>query len=782
MMLNIFEVDKNRVEVPQDVYLYKVHLKTLEQRKRDMCIAVLRNSFGYLDVNSFVIYSYKEIRDLPRRIKKYCDLEPTGKVKMNEVDENVRNALVKTFLRSKIRKDIKKLLKKFKKFQQSVGRWTVALDLERIELVEHNGEILVSFNVKLNISSMINLWDIIERDVNRLKGLCWSPENLNDNRIWFRYIPHLIIEEVEDFEESAKSFILSDVHTGEEFGGWTTEDLKKYPENEYGLSEDAIKKIGNYTQFDSTQPIIKGVTWSGKEYPFLPQHCIPAYNPMLATAEEKKRIEEIKINLKNKKDEIIRKIIEQLPYLKQPDNIEIKKVQETARLRAKFVKVEVTKGKITKTLSQPYEKPVSSTLDLFGWISRIIDGGDGIIEICIPDYIPENLSRIKEIEAFLLIENDLNENERKVGDKLLNDAIYVYNFVRSVCLRCGINIPYLNYKGNRFYFENSKEGIRDIYKRITTSLSGEIGFALIFGKRDNYEDEEGEDSFDYYNPLKSALFRNNILSQNFDVTNYVRGDGKINKNTIKYAVSNIIYNIFGKLGVKFFVLEEDVPYDYILGIDVGYGEAYTGKVAGCTTVHDSEGRLRNLIPIEKQNYPSKETARIKALLEEIEQKKKIYNIDFENKSILILRDGRINKEEINQLMEFSEERNCRITYIEIRKNIVHQFLVNSSQACYVKIGDYYILKAHNPRIGFPRAIKIARKIVIEGDAWRESSLTEDDILLIYKLTALNYSTIGRDSNLRIPAPIYYADKLVKALKKGWKFDERFLRYGILYFL
>jgi argonaute family protein len=332
-----------------------------------------------------------------------------------------------------------------------------------------------------------------------------------------------------------------------------------------------------------------------------------------------------------------------------------------------------------------------------------------------------------------------------------------------------------------FTFENSVESVNKVVEAVLYSFNGNLGFALIFGRSKEFSEEEDE-TFDYYVPLKRQLFNNEILSQNFVLEEYLNENGEIDKKRIEYALSNIIYNIFGKLGIKFFVLEEKVPYDYILGIDVGFGEAYTGRVAGCTTVHDSEGRLKNIIPVSKQNLPEKESARIKPLLEYIESKRRIYKINFKNKNILILRDGKIQREEVEQLKEFSRSRNCKIVLIDVKKNTLYQLLRRDKIAYYVKLGDFYLLKAHSPRVGFPRLIKISQKVVVEGDNVTFEKPTEDDIFLIYRLTALNYSTIGKPSNLRIPSPVYYADKLVKALKKGWDFKEDYLKDGILYFL
>jgi len=105
-------------------------------------------------------------------------------------------------------------------------------------------------------------------------------------------------------------------------------------------------------------------------------------------------------------------------------------------------------------------------------------------------------------------------------------------------------------------------------------------------------------------------------------------------------------DFFGKLGIKYFALKYEIPYDYVLGIDVGYGESYTSKVAGCVTLHTSEGELRNIIPVAKEMFKDSEKARINAILEEIESKKDKYGITFEGKKVLILRDGRLFKGEI----------------------------------------------------------------------------------------------------------------------------------------
>jgi argonaute-like protein implicated in RNA metabolism and viral defense len=98
----------------------------------------------------------------------------------------------------------------------------------------------------------------------------------------------------------------------------------------------------------------------------------------------------------------------------------------------------------------------------------------------------------------------------------------------------------------------------------------------------------------------------------------------------------------------------------------------------------------------------------------------------ENKKLLILRDGRATKEEKEQLPQVS-------------KNINFKFsLVN-------------VIKHHNTRFKDNKY----------------NFIKEDEIYVTYALTRLDLARIyGEGNSLRLPAPIYYADRLVKMLDKG----------------
>ena len=55
--------------------------------------------------------------------------------------------------------------------------------------------------------------------------------------------------------------------------------------------------------------------------------------------------------------------------------------------------------------------------------------------------------------------------------------------------------------------------------------------------------------------------------------------------------------------------------------------------------------------------------------------------------------------------------------------------------------------------------------------------------LLFVLTKINVSTPFRENSmLRLPAPLHYADKLVKSLNRNWPVRENLLDAGCLYFL
>jgi len=809
LKLNIFRVNLEQLSIPEKIYVYNISANILDSSKLTSFYKRLENIYGFMDTQNRKLYSYKEIDFISKNMKENLNLKLEKTIKLSELESSFRNQILKTYIRNSVKMDINRIIKEIQhqflgKEKKRTGRWNLSIIPERINVEHINDAFYVAFNVKLRILANKNLWDFIGRDLEKLKTLCWFPDKSKDIKIWFRYVPDLK-------EENERSYLLTYIQSKDEAknSGFSFEDLKYYPQEKRNTTYGELKEIAKFEDFDENQPIIVGVSSTDMRNPlyFLPQYCIPAYNPVLASENESKKIQKVYESvLFRNKYEIIYKIYDKIPYLElNYEDISFKELDNhrKGKLKVNFVKAKLYLGKDKKdkqgkeiikckVVGKPQKRTIENTADLFSWIHKLEDlrgkkKKELTVDIPIPEYVPEYLQKLDEIGTFLLVESGNPSSDIDMIKNFLLLIADVYRVIREASE--GFNkIPRLKFIKNpetnrfEFLFKKSSEGIDKTVRELGQLLKKgkkelsekELGFAFIFGSQDDFV-EEHED-FDYYIPLKRNLFLNNILSQNFLIDTYT------NKNKIKFALSNIVYNLFGKLGIKFFALEEKVYYDYILGIDTGLAEAYTGRVAGCTTVHDSNGRLKNIIPIEKLNPARRETVRIKALLEEIHIDAD-YNMDFSNKKILILRDGKIQPEELKQLVEFTKSKKCKITMIDVRKHTVYQWLEKGNDKhLSIKVGDFCLLKPHSPRRGYPRMLKISQKVEIDENGFTYKDLTDYDILLIYKLTLLNYSTIGRPSNLKLPGPIYYEDKLVKALKRGWKLEPKFLKEGFLYFL
>jgi len=801
LKLNIFKINLEKLSIPEKIYVYNVSANILDSSKLTSFYKRLENTYGFMDIQNHKLYSYREIDFIPKNIRENLNLKLEKTIELSELESSLRNQILKPYIRNSARIDIKRIIKEIQdqflsEEKKKIGRWTLSIILERINVEHINDAFYVAFNVKLRILANKNLWDFIGRDLKKLKTLCWSPDKSKDIKIWFRYVPDLK-------EENERSYLLTYIQSKDKSrnSGFSFENLRYYPQEKRNVTYEELKEIAKFEDFDENQPIIVGVPSIDMRNPlyFLPQYCIPAYNPVLASKNEIQEIQNVYENaLFRNKHKIIYEICDKIPYLELDyEDISFKELdnQREGKLKVNVVKAKLYLSKNKQgreiiecqVIRKLQGKTIENTADLFRWIHKLNDLREKkirelIVDIPIPEYVPEYLKKLNEVGAFLLVESGNPSSDIDTIKNFLHLIADVYRIVREASSEFN-RIPKLKFTKNpeankvEFLFKNSLEEIDRITRELGQLLrreKKELGFAFIFGSLGDFI-EESED-FDYYIPLKRNLFLNNIISQNFLIDTYT------SKDKIKFALSNIVYNLFGKLGIKFFALEEKVYYDYILGIDTGLAEAYTGRVAGCTTIHDSEGRLKNIIPIEKLNPARKETARIKALLEEIHIDAD-YDVDFSNKKILILRDGIIQPEELSQLVEFAKSKKCKITMIDVRKQTVYQWLEKgNNKHLSVKVGSFWLLKPHNPKRGYPRMIKITQKVEIDENGFVYKDLTDYDISLIYKLTLLNYSTIGRPSNLKLPGPIYYADKLVKALKRGWKLEPRLLKEGLLYFL
>ena len=204
------------------------------------------------------------------------------------------------------------------------------------------------------------------------------------------------------------------------------------------------------------------------------------------------------------------------------------------------------------------------------------------------------------------------------------------------------------------------------------------------------------------------------------------------------------------------------PYDYILGIDVGNDRYGNRNTAGGISVINKEGILEKLIPIKI--LTNGEKVDLGLFLEELS-----IHLSLKDKNILILRDGKLtNSEKESILKEFKRVGLRKVTFLNIVKNHYIRIYDDKVGKKGVILKDNLaLLLAHE--ITAARAIKIDVKSVIENRIIRNEPINKGDLELLFNLTNLNYSNIYLFSKrLRLPSPIHYSDKFVKALGKDGK--------------
>jgi argonaute family protein len=388
---------------------------------------------------------------------------------------------------------------------------------------------------------------------------------------------------------------------------------------------------------------------------------------------------------------------------------------------------------------------------------------------------------MEELPLIILAEEGLSNGELEVVLRLSTDLISLYEYLRRFWEKAGYRLPRLSLKGCLSFRRDSD--FIEIAEKAGELTGGVLSYALIFGRR--VVEDEDYDVPDYYDDLKKVLFARGIISQNVSVERYLGEDGSVDSRTVGYAFSNIFYDMLGKLGITLFTSKLNTRYDLIIGVDVGEGEVEESRTVGSIVVFSGDGVLITVIPVYVTSYPGRETGRIKDLLEYAEERG---YVRFKNRRILLLRDGRLTREEQEQLKDFTRKRQCVIEVVNVKKRTPFQQLEpdrdkKGTVDWYADIGDSYLLRSHTPRTGLPRPIKVDKIIrVFDKGELKEKPITSTELELLRNLAYLNYSTIEGRGGLRLLAPLHYADKLLKALKRGWKVNEEYLKEGMLYFL
>lgn len=396
---------------------------------------------------------------------------------------------------------------------------------------------------------------------------------------------------------------------------------------------------------------------------------------------------------------------------------------------------------------------VRSINNLFSWLNNDKS------PVYLPHYLPDIIKN-SDIPIFILLDKKLNEEKKSQIRKKFIDLINKYRLIKK---KSNNNLPNLKMSHKSFDFTNNNfnHTLNEIKKEFTNS-NYKLGLSIIFS-------ENKDTNSDFYESIKRQLFQMNIVSQNITWE-------KWNLDKDGYMTNNLLIQIMSKLGVKYFALKSKFDYDIILGLDVGIGEYKNHRVGGCTVIFDSNGYIKRIQPIETAS-PG-ETLNLKKIFEYLKNKT---DIDLFDKKILLIRDGKIQNKEIQDLTTISSEITSDITILNIKKDNKHNIYDDNLSGISILLDDTAILLTHRtPKDKASNPLKIDSKYNLVQGKCSKSQINLSDLDLLYKLTKLNYSTLYGE--MRLPAPIHYADKFVKALGKDWRINNDLLKEGLLYFI
>ena len=408
--------------------------------------------------------------------------------------------------------------------------------------------------------------------------------------------------------------------------------------------------------------------------------------------------------------------------------------------------IQLNQPKLLVRRSDNNEEEIKNTSRIFSWIWR--DAEDE--EIYLPFEVPE-LIKGSSIPTFILIDDE-------VGSDVYEKVTKIFKKYNRIAER-DTRLPRFDFRRKRYVFSRREiEKILSKIREIKRKGKFNLAFAIIIGK-EKYKEH------DYYESLKRQLFQLNIISQN------------ILEKTLenRYAINNLLIQILSKLGVKYFALKSRSPYDYILGVDIGKHE-YGHRIGGCVVIFDSEGKIKRIQPV-KSLAPG-ETLDLPRVIEFLINKT---DLELKDKNILILRDGTVKQQEKQDLVEISRKYTTKITVMGVVKTCNHIILTDNLYNIAVNLNNFTLLLPH--RTEGARPIRIDEKIEVNGGRINIAKLSGNDLQLLVDLTRLNYTSLfGDEKSLKLPAPVHYADKFVKALEKEWKIENNLLKEGFLYFI
>jgi len=287
-----------------------------------------------------------------------------------------------------------------------------------------------------------------------------------------------------------------------------------------------------------------------------------------------------------------------------------------------------------------------------------------------------------------------------------------------------------------------------------------------------------------FDNIKKFFFERGIIHKAINIENF---KSKEKQRIIESIVLQALY----AFGIYFYSLD-NLPYDIIIGLDVTREKDRNGKyygISGAAVVQNKNGQVIKIVPIT-QPQSSSETVNIEKMFESL-QPELASIVEAKNSlNILFLRDGKIPFGELEQFKKLSSRNPYRFTLIEIIKRPPVRFFRETKGYIsgprpnyYFKIGNTYYLTSHFLKHYLKVPLKLERKYIVDKGKLTSTSLDDNDILVITKLTKLSYSQPENPDKMKLPAPVHLSHRLINYERRGLKFNRpEFLQEGALYFL
>ena len=296
---------------------------------------------------------------------------------------------------------------------------------------------------------------------------------------------------------------------------------------------------------------------------------------------------------------------------------------------------------------------------------------------------------------------------------------------------------------------------RSTVKKELSNILDRIGNPnLVVVFLEEYEKVDPYEDFLLYDYIKSMLLSRNIPSQ-------IILNNTLLKTNIRYVVLNVGEQILGKTG--------NIPYklgkklqnvDVFIGLDISRMKrrASTVNTAAFTKIFLSDG---SFIRYRLSSFPSFGEEVSRKVIEDLFLKLKELGID-EGSKIVIHRDGRFPRGEVESFIEFSKVYKYNVELVEIIKSGNPRFFPESDvkkklKGYYLKLDNNTIVLATYNNI-FPGTHKPIKVRKVYGKL-----SVEEHASYILSLTLLNYASF---QPIKLPATTHYSDKITGLLLRG----------------